>query len=295
MAVAALASAEPAGAPGVSQEAGTSVFQRYQDALKRQQETIKDVSMDVIMEAALPKLKKFGRLNALRHISNFGRITYKVLGFSGDDTVKKEVMARFMTAEVDAALKRKDDMGITPENYNLKYKGEHDRENKRVHVFELKPKKKRVGLFKGELWVDTETFLPVRETGRLVKNPSVFIKKMEFTRDYDIRDGVAWLVHMESKTDTRIVGRAELQISYANFETVQPAADDSAVTDASVVNEAENRLITSEPAPFASSLPEPEQISPVERDFAAGHRCTVDISARVPASTAPEPRIARSR
>jgi hypothetical protein len=140
-----------------------------------------------------------------------------VLGFSGDDTVKKEVMARYMTAEVEAGLARKDDIGITPENYNFKYKGETDRENKRVHVFELKPKHKRVGLFKGELWIDPATFLPVRETGRLVKNPSVFIKKMEFTRDYEIRDGVAWLVHMESRTDTRIVGRAELQINYANF------------------------------------------------------------------------------
>ena len=28
---------------------------------------------------------------------------------------------------------------------------------------------------------------------------------------------MAWLVHMESRTDTRIVGRAELQINYSNF------------------------------------------------------------------------------
>lgn len=223
-AVAAFACAEPDPA-GASQETGADVFQRYQEAVKHQQETLKNISMNVTMEAAIPKLKKFGRLNALRHISNLGRITYKVLGFSGDDTVKKEVMARYMTAEVEAGVVRKEDIGITPENYNFKYKGEGERKDKRVHVFELKPKEKRVGLFKGELWVDPETYLPVRESGHLVKNPSVFIKKMEFTRDYEIRDGIAWLVHMESRTDTRIVGRAELQINYANFEKQEVAED----------------------------------------------------------------------
>lgn len=214
----------------VENELGMGVLERYQSALQHQLETVKNVSMDVTMEAAIPKLKKFGRLNALRHMSNLGRITYKVLGFSGDDTVKKEVMARYMTAEVEAGQHRprKTDMAITPENYNFKYKGESNRENKRVHVFELKPKHKRVGLFKGELWIDPVTYLPVRETGRLVKNPSVFIKKMEFTRDYEIRDGIAWLVRMQSRTDTRIVGKAELQISYSNFARSESGADEVA-------------------------------------------------------------------
>jgi hypothetical protein len=81
----------------------------------------------------------------------------------------------------------------------------------------LKPRHKRVGLFKGELWLDPETCLPVREIGRLVKNPSVFVKKMEFTRDYEIKDGVSYLRRMETRTETRLVGRAELNIEYANF------------------------------------------------------------------------------
>jgi hypothetical protein len=41
---------------------------------------------------------------------------------------------------------------------------------------------------------------------------------MEFVRKYDIRDGVAYLVQLESRTDTRIVGRADLHIDYANFQ-----------------------------------------------------------------------------
>ena len=120
---------------------------------------------------------------------------------------------------------------ITPENYEFKYKGLTDREQKRVHVFELKPRHKRVGLFKGELWLDPETCLPVHEAGRLVKNPSVFIKKMEFARDYEIKDGVAYLRRMATKTQTRIVGAAELNIEYANFSRQTDAAGEEPVAE----------------------------------------------------------------
>jgi hypothetical protein len=223
--------------PDVRSEAAADVMSRYQEAVRRQQDVMKDVSMEVMMEASIPKLKKHGRLNALRRISTLGKVTYKILGFSGDDTVKKEVMARYMTAEVEAAQNQRDSIGITPENYNFKYKGLNTRANRDVHIFELKPRHKRLGLFKGELWIDPETFLPVREEGRLVKNPSVFIKKMEFARDYEIVDGVAWLAHLESRTDTRIVGRAELHINYTNFHRQETAQE--------VVDEAHARVVSS--------------------------------------------------
>jgi hypothetical protein len=192
--------------------------------------------MEVHMEGRIPKLKKEGKMSALRRISSIGKITYKVLGFWGDDTVKKEVMARYMTAEVDAAGQtqppdEKHSIAITPENYEFKYKGLTDRDQKRVHVFELKPRHKRVGLFKGELWLDPETCLPVHESGRLVKNPSVFIKKMEFARDYEIKDGVAYLRRMATKTQTRIVGSAELNIEYANFSKETDAGGEEPVAD----------------------------------------------------------------
>ncbi len=73
-----------------------------------------------------------------------------------------------------------------------------------------------VGLFKGELWVDADTFLPLRESGRFVKNPSVFLKKIEFVRDYEIKDGIAFPRHIESTVDTRFWGPAQMSISFTN-------------------------------------------------------------------------------
>jgi hypothetical protein len=211
---------------------GSALIERYREALAGQQDALRNLSMEVHMEGRIPKLKKEGKLSALRMISKVGKITYKVVGFWGDDTVKKEVMARYMTAEVEAAshegpVKAKEDISITPENYEFKYKGLTDRENNRVHVFELKPRHKRLGLFKGELWLDPATCLPVHEGGRLVKSPSVWVKKMEFARYYEIKDGVSYLKRMETKTDTRIVGKAELNIEYANFHKgTEPNAEE---------------------------------------------------------------------
>jgi hypothetical protein len=74
-----------------------------------------------------------------------------------------------------------------------------------VHVFQLTPRKKRVGLFKGDLWLDAETCLPVRESGRLVKLPSIFLRRIEFVREYEIHEGLVYPHSIESVVDTRLV------------------------------------------------------------------------------------------
>lgn len=212
----------------VKEQFGEELFARYQDALRRQQAVPQSLTMEVLMEGKIPKLKKEGKMSAVKLVSGLGRVSWKMMGFWGDDTVKKEVMARYMQAEQDASnpsTEKKHDIGITPDNYNFKYKGLNNRADRVVHIFELKPKHKRLGLFKGELWIDPDTSLPVRETGRLVKNPSVFIKKMEFTRDYEIREGVAYLKRMESTTETRIVGKAQLNIEYAKVQKDEAPAE----------------------------------------------------------------------
>src|SRR4051812_17955462 len=79
---------EPSGGPSLPAD---DVIARYREAVEKQQLSQKDLTADVIFQASIPKLKKQGKLSALRKISTLGRVTYKVLGFWGDDTVKKEV------------------------------------------------------------------------------------------------------------------------------------------------------------------------------------------------------------
>lgn len=171
----------------------------------------------------LPKMDKTASLAAKRHIDRTGSVEYTaVLQRTGDSTVQKDVIARFMSGEVESAMpdpsKEKDRRAaaISQENYKFKYRGLREIGERQVHVFELNPRKKRVGLFKGELWIDSETGLTVREAGRFVKNPSIFLKRVEFERQYAILDGVSVPKSLTSKIQTRFWGMAELDIEYTD-------------------------------------------------------------------------------
>ena len=202
--------------PGPPSTRVTEIVDLYVSATQAQQEGLRGLSMDVEIDARLPKLKKKGTLQALRYISRLGEITYRAIRFDGDNTIKKDVIARYLAAET-AAREGGKTMAITPDNYRFKYKAALERDGNKVHILAVSPKKKRVGLFKGEIWVDAATYLPVRESGTFVRNPSVFLKKVEFIRDYEIQDGLSLLKHVESRIETRLVGRAEMNINFSNF------------------------------------------------------------------------------
>ena len=203
------------------------IIGKYLDASKADRSVLEGGSMEVDIRASVPQLKQEGRLHASRRISRLGRITYRVLGFQGDKTVKNQVIARYLEAEQQA--RNKQDLSVTSFNYKFKFKGERAVDgNRQVYVFDLTPRKKRVGLFKGEIWLDATSFLPVYERGRLVKNPSIFFKRVQFERAYQIQGGVAVPEHMSSRIDTRLVGPVDLNVEYSNFALDTESEDESA-------------------------------------------------------------------
>ena len=206
----------PADLNAGEQPDATEVLQRYLSASEAQKSAMHGIRSDVDIDARLPKLKKEGRLHALRSISKVGTVTYHMLGFSGDNTVKKDVIARYLTAEVQAQGNGQD-LSISPANYKFKFRGLQNKDGQQVYVFNIAPRKKEVGFFKGELWLDPATCMPLREEGRFVKNPSIFFKKMEFVRTYDMQDGVSRPQHIDSVVQTRIVGPVELSINFNNY------------------------------------------------------------------------------
>ena len=184
---------------------------------------MRGVRSDVDIEARLPKLKKEGRMHALRSMSKVGQVTYRALGFDGDATIKKDVIARYLTAEVQAQGTGQD-LSITPANYKFKFHGLEDRDGRNVYVFSVSPRKKQVGFFKGEIWLDPGTCMPLREQGRFVKNPSIFFKRMDFVRSYELRDGISRPQHIDSVVRTRIVGPVQISINFDNY-TLAPDDD----------------------------------------------------------------------
>ena len=189
--------------------------------------------MAVDIQAELPQLHKKGHLQALRKISRIGRITYDALRFEGDRSVKTDVIARFLAAEAESRERAGSALAIIPANYKFKHKGLVQLSGRVAHILQVSPRKKQVGLFAGQIWIDDETALPLRETGRFVKNPSVFLKRVEFVCDFDIHDGIALPRHLESSVDTRLVGKALLSVDYGEVILADATAGEDSANDSS--------------------------------------------------------------
>jgi hypothetical protein len=211
--LAGVAALEPAAEPSGGEIA--DILRRYMEATRAQHVFLRDVRMEVEMVGELPGLHKSGKMRATRMVSALGHVTYKDNVWQGDNTIKKDVIARYMQAEIEATGNT--GLSINPDNYKFKYRGLFGSGDWELHLFEVTPRKKRVGLFKGFLWLHARTCLPVREQGEFVKSPSIFLKKITFIRDYQIRTGIALPQRIASTIETRLVGKALLNIQYANF------------------------------------------------------------------------------
>lgn len=226
LAFAGFSNADPAKPPVPEDE----IVSRYLDASQAQQDSLRGGTQEINIDASVPQLQKHGKLHALKNITKFGKITFRVLGFTGDNTVKTEVIARYLKAEVDSA-EQGPNRSITPENYKFKYKRADEWNGRQVYVLHVTPRQKKVGFFKGELWLDAETYMPVRESGSFVKSPSLFLKKVQFVREYELANGVSVPQRLESKADVRFIGPVELNIQYVSFSKDDEAVDAASASD----------------------------------------------------------------
>ena len=166
----------------------------------------------VKIEASIPNLEKKGHMVAEKTLAPNGHISYEMKSFEGDNTIKKDVIGRYLSSEQETS--EAPTIGINAQNYRFKFKrkdrfGEHA-----AVVFDLNPRKNAVGLFKGELWLDEDSGLTLRETGRLVKNPSVIFKTLDFTRDYAFKNGFPYLALQDSEADTRVIGKVLVRMEF---------------------------------------------------------------------------------
>ncbi len=225
-----------AGEPAFSTAMSNDIIGRYLEASQGKEDGSQGVSMEVDINASIPSLQQNGRLHALRVISRVGRISYRVLGFQGSNTVKSQVIARYLQAEQKGQNDPK--LAITPANYKFRFRGERiDETGKHVYVFLVAPRSAELGRFKGEVWLDVNSYLPVYERGRLVKNPSVFFRKVDFERAFSIKSGKAVPEHMSSIITTRVVGKVELDINYSNYaQLAEDEGDNGSLLPANVLS-----------------------------------------------------------
>jgi len=181
---------------------------RYLAAPRNEEPACSNADFAVQIDASLPALKKHGSMTGFRRITRPGHIVYRGLRFTGDNVVKNQVIARVLARDSNPTQSR--DIAVTPQNYLFTFDKISDYNGLGAYVFLLRPRRKRGGLFRGELWLDAETAAPLRLWGDLVKSPSIFIRSARFVQDYQRVHGCSEPLRLLVTTRTRIAGTAEM-------------------------------------------------------------------------------------
>jgi hypothetical protein len=131
----------------------------------------------------------------LKVVSRTGQTVYRGLRFTGDNLVKTAVIARFLDKLC-------------------------------AYVFRLKPTRKRIGLFKGELWLDATTAAPLRLWGDFVKSPSIVVRSFRFVPDYQRIGHCSQPLRLLLTVETRLVGKVEMAVWLHPIDHQSAAATD---------------------------------------------------------------------
>jgi len=115
-----------------------------------------------------------------------------------------------------------EDSRITPQNYSFSMLRMDEVESRKAYVISVSPKKQEKYLIRGTIWVDAEDFAIVRMEGEPAKNPSFWIKNVQFTHKYE-KHGQFWLAASDnSVSDARVFGLTELRIDYFDYVLNEP-------------------------------------------------------------------------
>jgi hypothetical protein len=174
-----------------------------------------------VVRAQLPDSSQQGEFELQRKFEAPHTLLFTPLHYTGDGFVKNNVITRLLQSEVDHV--QKDDPNLTavsPLNYKFSYKGAGHIQDRLVHIYQVKPHKKRAGLFKGRVYLDVHTGTLVRAEGSVVKSPSFFVKHIEFWQEYADVQSFTLPVHIHSEAKARIVGRTIVDIVHRDYQPV---------------------------------------------------------------------------
>jgi hypothetical protein len=213
-------------APVLPRMAPDLALAAYQRRSGQQGSDLAAYSASTLVRAELPGTAQKGEFELQRHYAAPRTLEFKPVRFSGDGFVKSNVIARLLQSEVERVQKGDNALiAITAANYKFSYKGLSDVDGRQVHVYQVKPHEKRVGLFKGRIYLDATTGSLVRTEGKVVKSPSFFVKNIEFLQDFADFGRFTFPVRLHSEATARIVGQTIVDVINRDFQPVETTVE----------------------------------------------------------------------
>ncbi len=151
---------------------------------------------------------------------------FQTVSEEGSKWIRKFVFHGLISSESEAASGREHrDSSITPLNYSFRYLGEQQLDGNPCFVVYATPKRVDKYLFEGTVWIDARDFAVAKIDGHPAKNPSFWIKRVNWVRRYG-RVGDFWLpAQDETYTEIKIFGKKKLTIRYQDY-VVNPSTSE---------------------------------------------------------------------
>lgn len=159
-----------------------------------------------------------------------GTDTFAIASGAGSPFIRHHVFQRILKDEEKRVKANSDpDSLISPKNYTFEIIGEDHIGSSECTVVHAIPKRRETDLFEGKIWIDERDFAIVKIVGHLSKSPSLWIKRVDFVRQYQKIDEYWLPLTEEASVDVRVYGAEILTIDYHDYtvNTVETASTSS--------------------------------------------------------------------
>ena len=191
----------------------------YLNGAQRQLAELGAYSDATVIEADLPATAQHGKYELRRMYQAPRSLVFAAIHFAGDSFVKTNIITKLLQSEVERVQKGEGaQTAISADNYKFNFKGTDTVDGRLAYVYHVKPRHKGPGLFKGRILVDAASGRLRRAEGTMVKSPSLFVKRIEFVQDYAEYGPFSLPVHIHSVANTRLVGRAVVEIYHSGYQ-----------------------------------------------------------------------------
>jgi outer membrane lipoprotein-sorting protein len=143
---------------------------------------------------------------------------FQILHEQGSPIIRNMVLNPLIEHEAKTSSgDAKRESAITPANYKVELAGDAELEGRRCHVLRATPRRADKYLFEGTIWIDAEDLAIAQLEGHPLKNPSFWVKKVHFIREYQ-KIGPFWLPRQDTTvSDVRMFGKHTLSIHHENY------------------------------------------------------------------------------
>jgi hypothetical protein len=186
-------------------------------------QTLHSYSVERSYKVENKRLNRVAQLSATMIYVAPDEKVFEVHSYEGSSFVRRGVINRMIEAEQKAARSdQQSKNAITSENYEFELLRKETLEIRPQYVLRAKPRRKDQLLLDGLIWVDAEDFAVTRITGKPVKNPSFWTRRVDFTQEYQ-KIGPYWFASRNtSVTQVLLFGKTTSDLEYSNYQINQP-------------------------------------------------------------------------